>query len=167
MSNEELNEFKVSAIFQNRLSQALKGEKGSNVELAKQIGVSKDIMIKASNAGIIPSTRSLIKIADYVEESIDYLIGLTNKSVSAKSLDSINFQDRIKDLIIENHTKKGTVAAATGISRSLFNSWEKNNYIPSIEILFQLSKYFSVSIDYLLARTDTKTYDNKKKQVSL
>lgn len=49
MSKEELNEFKVSAIFQNRLITALKGEKESHIELANEIGISKDILIRALN----------------------------------------------------------------------------------------------------------------------
>ena len=93
MSKEELNEFKVSAIFQNRLITALKGEKESHIELANEIGISKDILIRALNTGVIPGTRSLIKLADYTEESIDYLIGLIDTTFYAKSLDYINFQD--------------------------------------------------------------------------
>lgn len=87
MSKEELNEFKVSAIFQNRLITALKGEKESHIELANEIGISKDILIRALNTGVIPGTRSLIKLADYTEESIDYLIGLIDTTFYAKSLD--------------------------------------------------------------------------------
>ena len=60
MSKEELNEFKVSAVFQNRLAIALKGEKESRSEIANEIGISKDILIRALNTGVIPGTRSLI-----------------------------------------------------------------------------------------------------------
>ena len=55
--------------------------------------------------------------------------------------------------------KNGTIAAKIGISRSLFNSWEKNNYIPTLEIAYQLANCFESSIDYLLARTDIKKYE--------
>ena len=161
MSKEELNEFKVSAIFQNRLITALKGEKESHIELANEIGISKDILIRALNTGVIPGTRSLIKLADYTDESIDYLIGLIDTTFYAKSLDYINFQDRLNELIIHNHTKKGTIASTIGISRSSFNSWETHNYIPSLEVLFQLANHFKVSLDYLLARTNRESYKEK------
>ncbi len=158
MSNLLSFDFKVSPIFQERLSKALLGENRSHLELAKEIGINKDVLIRALNAGVIPSTRSLIKLADFPGESIDYLINLTDKKASAKSIEDLTFWDRLTELKQLHNMKNGTIAAKIGISRSLFNSWEKNNYIPTLEIAYQLANCFESSIDYLLARTDIKKY---------
>lgn len=152
------NEFEISTVFQDRLKKSLSGEERNSVEIAKDMSISKDILIRALKAGLIPSTRSLIKIADYTEDSIDYLIGLNEKNYSAKSLANLSFQDRLTELKVRNKTKFGTIASEIGISRSLFNSWENNNYIPSLEIAYQLATHFAISIDYLLARTETEKY---------
>ena len=78
ISDKKIN-FSVSEIFQKRLTQSFQGEERSNVEIAKEIGISKDVFIRAIKYGLIPGTRSMIKIADYLEESIDYLLGIAEK----------------------------------------------------------------------------------------
>ena len=73
MSKDNNIDFSVSTTFQERLSKAFSGDERSNVEIAKEIGISKDVFIRALKAGLIPSTRTLIKIADHLEASIDTL----------------------------------------------------------------------------------------------
>jgi hypothetical protein cdifQ_04001071 len=153
-----INDFDVSPIFQERLTASLFGENRSSVAIAKDMGISKDILIRALKTGLIPSTKSLIKITDYTEDSIDYLIDLTDKNHTAKTLENVTFHDRLKELKERNDIKYGTIAAKLGISRSLFNSWEQHKYTPSLEITYQIANFFKVSIDYLLARTDIENY---------
>ena len=45
--------------------------------LAKEIGISSGILTKWKK-GTIPSGEMLIKIADYLDCSVDYLLGRTN-----------------------------------------------------------------------------------------
>lgn len=45
--------------------------------LAKEIGISSGILTKWKN-GTIPSGEMLIKIADYLDCSVDYLLGRTD-----------------------------------------------------------------------------------------
>lgn len=160
MSN--FSDFNVSAVFQERLTASLYGENRNSVSIAKDMGISKDILIRALKTGAIPSTKSLIKIADYTEDSIDYLIGLIDKNYPAKTIDNMTFQIRLSELKKRDNKKFGTIASDLGISRSLLNSWERHNYTPILEIAFQLANYFKVSIDYLLARTDLESYRNNK-----
>lgn len=152
MSNDKIIDFTVSSIFQKRLIQAFISDERSNVDIAKDIGISKDVFIRALNTGLVPSTRSLIKIADYLEESIDYLLGLSNENAQRKTIEKLSFQERLEELRATANKRYGTIASDIGISRSQFNSWRQKNYIPCIEICYQLSLYFKVSIDYLLAR---------------
>lgn len=152
MSKDNNIDFSVSTTFQERLSKAFSGDERSNVEIAKEIGISKDVFIRALKAGLIPSTRTLIKIADHLEASIDYLLGLSDDNPQRKTLDDVSFLERLEELKILTNKKYGAIASAVGISRSQFNLWKQKNYIPSLEICYQLALYFNVTIDYLLAR---------------
>ena len=118
------------------------------------MSISKDILIRAINAGVIPTTKILIKIADYLDTSIEFLIGLTESDSFIKSETNETFQDRLTYLKALHNEKNGSIASDIGISRSLFNSWKDLNYLPTIEIAYQLSRHFHVSIDFLFARTD-------------
>ena len=145
-------DFSVSSVFQTRLAKAFQGDTRSKAEIAKDIGISKDVFIRAMRTGLIPSTRTLIRIADYLEESVDYLLGLSDESTTKKTLDNISFFQRLEQLKTQANKKYGTIAAEIGISRSQFSTWKQKNYIPSLEICYQLSLYFQISLDRLLAR---------------
>ena len=152
MPHQKDIDFSVSSVFQARLTQAFRGDTRSKTEIAKEIGISKDVFIRAMNAGLLPSTRTLIKIADYLELSIDYLLGLSDKNTPRKTLDNLSFYERLEQLKTQANKKYGTIAAETGLSRSQFSTWRQKNYIPSLEVCYQLSLYFHSSLDRLLAR---------------
>lgn len=94
----------------------------------------------------------ILIIADYLELSIDYLLGLSDENLQRKTLDGVPFHKRLEELGVRTDKKYGTIATAVGISRSQFNSWKLKNYTPSLEIGYQLALYFQATIDYLLAR---------------
>ena len=49
----------------------------SQVTLAKELGVTKQCVSNWENDNILPSIEMLIKIADFFDVSIDYLLGRT------------------------------------------------------------------------------------------
>ena len=80
---------KTSAAFQNRIKEIIadeevegsdEGKKCSNAEFAMRVGVSKTVISNITAHGIIPSTLSLIKIADYKNKSIEYIMEKTDNS---------------------------------------------------------------------------------------
>ena len=86
----------------------------------------------------------------------------------------MQFKDRLKQLRKNNKITQEHLAKIIGVERSTIGKYESTNTIPSNEILIALSKYFNVSIDYLLgnkAQDQDIKYDNisliKKKKFPL
>lgn len=52
--------------------------------VAKEIGISSGIITKWKNVGTLPNGETLIKIADYLDCSVDYLLGRTDNPNSHK-----------------------------------------------------------------------------------
>lgn len=46
--------------------------------VAKEIGISSGILTKWKVTGALPSGENLVKIADYLDCSVDYLLGRTD-----------------------------------------------------------------------------------------
>ena len=70
------NELMKKNYFKDNLKM-LRTEKGlGQVELAKQVGVSKGIISLWENGLRQPNMSSLIELAEFFEVSIDYLVGL-------------------------------------------------------------------------------------------
>ena len=83
-------------------------------------------------------------------------MGITDNDSYIKAEESQTFRQRIKELKKEKGVSYCEIANTLGFARSLFNSWNTYNYIPSLELIYMLAQYFNVTIDYLLGRTDDR-----------
>ena len=60
------------------------------------------------------------------------------------------FGDIIKSLRLTHNLSQVQLSSALNVSKQTVSNWENNNILPSIEMLVKISKFFSVSTDYLL-----------------
>ena len=60
----------------------------------------------------------------------------------------------LKDIRIDRDIKQKVIAAYLNVSQNTYSQYETGVISLTAEILIKLSEYYSVSIDYLLDRTD-------------
>ena len=60
------------------------------------------------------------------------------------------FIDRLNALIKEKGIKKNKLLSDLGLSKNSFINWEKRQNVPDGETLYQIAKYFTVSMEYLI-----------------
>lgn len=120
------------------------------------LGINYNVFIKITEFGFVPKPVVLIRIADYFDVSVEYLLGRTDNSCFIKAQTAETFLCRYKKLKAENDLTDYAIAQKLHVSTSYTTSWKNKNYIPSIVNLILLSEMFKVSIDYLLGRTDDK-----------
>ncbi len=65
--------------------------------------------------------------------------------------------DVIKELRIAHSLNQVQLAEKLDVSKQTVSNWENNNILPSIEMLIKLSRFFSVTTDYLL-ELDQRSY---------
>lgn len=126
----------------------------SNKQFAEFVGVSTPVISKAVNFGIIPSSRLLIKIADKLNLPLQYLLGLSDKSEFVAAASSSSFAVRIEELVKEKEINFGQLAFHIGFPRTYIYEWIQEGTFPSVEYILDMAKYFDISPDYLLGRTD-------------
>ncbi len=130
----------------------------SHTEKSKVIGISNTTYFNIYNYGVIPTTTSLMRIADYFNISIDYLIGNTDIDSFVKSNEPISFWERLNSLRTESNIPTiYKLADSIHIHRNNIAQWKKQSSIPLIDDVELIADYFNVSIDYLLGRTDDRT----------
>ena len=150
-------QMRLSIDFSKRLKHLLyDNDCSSSKQFAELVGISESVITKAVTFGIIPSTRSLIKIADKLELSISYLLGMTAENDFVMADRPSSFDVRLKELVEESKTNYGKLASEMHFPRTYIYEWIKEKTLPSIEYLLELSEYFKVSLDYLLGRSDVK-----------
>lgn len=149
-------EKRVSKNFKKRLLHFIYDQGCTQTEFAQLARVNKEVVSRATNFGIIPSVKSLVKIADYLHVSIPYLLAETDKNDFIKSDAPSDFHTRIEALREEKSTKYSVICRTMPFSKNSFYEWLRTKSIPTLEYLEAIAKYFDVTIDYLLGRTDYK-----------
>ncbi len=146
----------ISLSFQKRFKSLLEDSDYSRSEIAKLIPLSQSTLSNALTYGIIPSTKTLIKIADFFDISINFLLGKTDIEDFYKSSSPASFLSRFESLCSEKEVTHYKVAADCLFDKSNISRWISKGFLPELEILELLCDYFNVSPDYLLGRTEDK-----------
>lgn len=79
----------------------------------------------------------------------------------------MSFGKILKNLRQENDLTQEELAKKINTARSNIANYENDKNMPSIDILEKISKFFDVSIDYLLGKTDKRNNDNDKKELEI
>ncbi len=66
----------------------------------------------------------------------------------------MNFSLRLKDLREQKGLSQAQLAKALNVSNGCVGMWESTKQIPPASRLDEISKFFGVSVDYLLGRDD-------------
>ena len=143
----------ISTTFQKRINELADETDLKKVDLAKVGNFDYRSLSNALVYGIVPTTTTLIKMADYFKVSMDYLLGRTEKNDYIESSNE-TFQMRFENLCKEKGVTHYKVSQDCFFDKSNISRWITKGYLPTLEILDMITKYFNVSIDYILGRSD-------------
>ena len=146
----------ISLSFQKRFKEILDESDHKRSELVKLIPISQSTLSNALTYGIIPSTKTLIKIADFFDISLSFLLSKTDNEDFYKNSSPASFLSRFETLCSEKEVTHYKVANDCLFDTSNISRWISKGFLPELEMLELLCDYFNVSIDYLLGRTDYK-----------
>jgi len=132
----------------------------SQVELAERIGVSKQNMYKYENDIItnIPSDK-IESMAKVLNVSPGYIMGWEDdkdkiSDISATNANESMIGNRLKQLRESKGYNMRQMAAALNLPYTTYVNYEKGEREPNSEQLILFSKYFDVSIDYIIGITN-------------
>lgn len=66
----------------------------------------------------------------------------------------VKFQERIRNLRLAKGLTMDELANEIGVTKSRVNMWENAGSVPKEDVLIKLSRFFGVSVDYLLGNDD-------------
>lgn len=140
-------------IFLENLNELLIGKGLSKRKFSVDVGINRRTMCRWEQY-CSPKPASLIKIADYFDCSIDYLLGRTENPTYYPSKKYDSFLNRYKTLKERKQMSDHKVSILCHISTGTISNW-KEYTIPDFDILISLSNIFDCSIDYLLGRSES------------
>ncbi len=114
--------------------------------------ISKDTFYKYKQRN--PSLQTLIKIANYLEVSVDYLYELSDvNDFKPYSKDQRGFYFNLKELINKKKISDRQFCKDMNFQKDIVGRY-KNGVEPSVRTLLEIAKYFGCSIDDLLKREE-------------
>lgn len=148
---------KRSEKFKQRINELIREIHEPKKVIARKMQIEFRSLLHAYQYGILPRSVTLVKMADYFQVPIDYLLGRTDEIKFTPAKTPSDFYTRYTYLRDLSHLTDHRVAADCKFDLTLCNKWKKTGHTPSLQHLDALCKYFDVSIDYLLGRTDDDT----------
>ena len=130
------------------------------IELSDKLNVSISKIERLLSGEEIPESNILFKLAQLLEKSTDYLLGLVKQSRSSDSSGvfpfktNLNSIERIQNLL-GSDTDDYIASKLNLTDDELFNLYHYG-FIPHINVINKLCDMFSVSADYLLGLSDSK-----------
>ena len=120
--------------------------------LAERIQLEHSAISKFLNGDRIPSTQTLVTLADYFHCTTDYILGLSDVLNDCTFQQRPPFHKQLDYLLEVFHTTKYRIEKETKLSVDTVNNWHKGKYEPNVESLVRLAKYFKCSVDFVLGR---------------
>lgn len=120
--------------------------------LAEGSGIPVSCISQYANGKQAPYLDTIIKLADYLRCSIDYLLGRTDDSSEKIYKPCPPFAERLEGLRKKKNWTSQYIYSQEGISKSSYYSWRRGESMPTLENLVALAKVFDCSVDYILGR---------------
>ncbi len=104
----------------------------------------------------MPTIKSVVKICDYFNCSIDYMVGLNNNfkyENMKQSYTSNSFYPEYQRLLKINHTNHFRLSKNNLVTETSLSSW-KRGCLPKFEVLINIAYELGGSIDKMLGRIE-------------
>ncbi len=129
----------------------------SQKEMAKIIGVTPDNYYDYEHGRSNFPLEKLNVLANYFKVNFDYITGLSDiKTNYNNDIDFYILKKRLKEIRKQNKISQTSIAKVLGDKQSTYWNYEKGASIIPLSKLYLLSKFYNVSIDYFLGKTDDK-----------
>lgn len=142
--------------FTNRFNELIKDTGLSPKQISEGTGIDFTELMhwKSDKNKKLPSTRNLLKLADFFKCSFVYMLGLEEEnSLPNPKTELPVFSERLCQ-ILESKQLKLFVLKRTGKIqfKSSINNWKTGRTMPNVFNLVCLSETLGCSVDYLLGR---------------
>lgn len=122
-------------------------------ELARDIEMHFGSLYYYFKHNTIPDVNCAIKLSEYFNCSINYLLGLDEHRQIDKPKISKKFIEIYEELLRINNVTNFKVCKVLNINRNSIYNWRKGN-IPKMYNLITIANYFNVTVDFLLGRSE-------------
>ena len=132
----------------------LRNEAGmTQSKLAEELGVTQQAVNTYENSDKDIMTSTILRIADYFDVSVDYLMGVSESKDILEPRSNDECYKRIGDIRRLKRLSQKQMAELLGVSQQQVGRFESGKYDLSGKRFLQIAEVCDVSLDYLAGRT--------------
>ncbi len=121
-------------------------------ELARTVNIDAASVTKYLQAQTVPTVKNIVKLADYFNCSVDFLIGLNDESAPKAFLPCPPTGERLAEILDKNGYSGYRFCKEAKLNEPRFYEWLSGKHQPSLENIIIIAKFLGVSVDYVLGR---------------
>ena len=141
----------VLAGFTETFNDLIKENEKSVKNLSTELGTSPFVIQKWKNHSVDLKLKSIIKLADYFNCSIEFLCGKTRTYLDYTPKECPKFGDWILELLKQCNSSSYKLLKDTSIKPAQFHYWRKG-IEPLLSSLEVIAEYLDITLDYLIGR---------------
>ena len=130
-------------MFDNNLSQK---------DLAESTAIDRASINRYLKGNCIPNLKAVVRLAEYFNCSVDFLIGKSAENSNTKFLPCPPFCKRLQLYLNKYGGTPLSLCKTVGLPDSRFYGWLAGTHFPRIDNVERLADYFKCSIDQFLGR---------------
>lgn len=138
--------------FAENLNDLMFDYKISQKELAERTGIDKASINRYLKGNCMPSVKSVVKLADFFNCSVDFLLGLSEEKSNTEFLPCPPISERINYFLELSELTAYRFCKNVKLPDSRFYHWQKGTHSPTIPSIENIANYFKCSIDKVLGR---------------
>ena len=132
--------------------------------IAEILGISVDNYFDYANGRSNFPLDKLNKLVNYFKVSFNYITGLSDiKNYYDGDINIKLLRERIKMIRKNNDLSQEEAAHIIGDKQSTYWNYESGRSIIPISKLYLLARYYNISIDYFIGKTDNKIIQKRRK----
>jgi transcriptional regulator with XRE-family HTH domain len=143
------------SIFAERLNELMFDKKIAPEALSKVLGVDLSLIYKYLRKEFTPSTPNAIRIANYFNCSLDYLVGLSEDISLSFNVECNPFAICFQELLKKHNCTRYRLKKNTVLAKQSVDDWYNGVRVPTIDNLIVLAEYFNCSIDCIIGRDNS------------
>ena len=128
------------------------------VEIAKKLGIINTMYCDWElNRRLIP-LKYLNELSNFYNISIDYLLGLTNKtkSIKHKDIDMDIIAQRLKEIRKDYNLTVTEFASSLNSCKTTFTNYENKIRLIQTSFCYDIARTYNISVDWLLGKSKRK-----------
>lgn len=141
--------------FSERLQDLMLSQELNCAQLAKLCGCPKTSISAWMTKQVYPKLNNLIRLSNYFNCSIDYILGLTDISTAHRLNVPVPFGERFMFILEERHITKYRLSKDCDFNNSQFTKWFIVGNFPQTKTIIKISEYLDCSVEYLLGLSNS------------